>query len=455
MNKRKCGTCRFFQDGGLAGSGWCHHPARRVSRDAMIMVRKGELACRNGWNDDYWTAADAGDGGSPLAASDRFPIRPVPPASADEIAAVMMMRADEPEPAPPRPVEDVLVGQKTVMPDVDDRALILAQDTREAIRQARERHLAKANARPPDVAAADEEAPGALADATSAGALEPPLRSQPLRPAARDLGDGAPRGFGAERPERERDGDGARELAARRERAAIARTETPAVVPPTLIGRSRRPADDVAPTGERSRQVAEADRRAVEPEPDRRPERAARPDVPVPDYGNAWRARTWRERDRVEQRAEQRAEPAPPFDPPTIDEPDETSVPLVAEAAPAPAIADIAGYAELDVGFDDAEPIDMTIQIAPDVPRMCRTCRDFRPADSGDRGWCTSRWAFSHRRMVNADDLTCDSSLGCWWLPHDDVWLSTIDISAHGQPTPLLDNWLSVNDAAGGGSGRR
>jgi hypothetical protein len=95
-----------------------------------------------------------------------------------------------------------------------------------------------------------------------------------------------------------------------------------------------------------------------------------------------------------------------------------------------------------------------------DVPCVCRTCRDFRPAESGDRGWCNNKWAFNHRRMVDADERPCDSSVGCWWLPHDDVWLASSDISAHGQPTPLLDLWLGQRrgrdaDAESASIGRR
>jgi hypothetical protein len=95
------------------------------------------------------------------------------------------------------------------------------------------------------------------------------------------------------------------------------------------------------------------------------------------------------------------------------------------------------------VGDDVVVDLSPVIEIAPDVPRMCRTCRDFRPADSGGRGWCTNKWAFSHRRMVDADELPCETSVGCWWLPHDDIWLATADVSAHGQPTPLVDHWLA------------
>jgi hypothetical protein len=255
--------------------------------------------------------------------------------------------------------------------------------------------------------------------------------------------------------------DPARVQTARRDSAAADDDGEEAQPRSTVAARAKRREDDLASGLEEPRpRAAEADRR---PAPATRPiARERRPDVPLPAYGNAWQARTWRERARAER--PERTDRVPPLEPSPSDT-DHLPVPTVAEApAPAqaqivPPIAEIAGYAALAVEVDDIEAhgerLDMTIRVAPNVPRMCRTCRDFRPADSGDRGWCTSKWAFSHRRMVNADDLTCNSSLGCWWLPHDDVWLSTIDISAHGQPTPLLDSRLQLPDAAGGGPGRR
>jgi hypothetical protein len=106
----------------------------------------------------------------------------------------------------------------------------------------------------------------------------------------------------------------------------------------------------------------------------------------------------------------------------------------------------------------DDDLLDYEVQVAPDVPRMCRTCRDFRPADNGERGWCNNNWAFTHRRMVDADELPCESSLGCWWLPHDDVWLANADAARHSQATPLVDLWLARSDerqVVGAGDGRR
>jgi hypothetical protein len=84
------------------------------------------------------------------------------------------------------------------------------------------------------------------------------------------------------------------------------------------------------------------------------------------------------------------------------------------------------------------------VQATPNfrLERICQTCRDFRPADNGERGWCNNKWAFNHRRMVDADDLACRNSLGSWWTPKDDVWRRDGDISRHAQQTPRVDQWL-------------
>ena len=75
-----------------------------------------------------------------------------------------------------------------------------------------------------------------------------------------------------------------------------------------------------------------------------------------------------------------------------------------------------------------------------DLPRLCRSCRDYRPAADGQRGWCANAWAFTHRRLVHEDDLApCQSAIGDWWTPVDDVWLVAADVSSHGRATPLFD----------------
>jgi len=82
-----------------------------------------------------------------------------------------------------------------------------------------------------------------------------------------------------------------------------------------------------------------------------------------------------------------------------------------------------------------------------DLPRVCRTCRDYRPAAEGQRGWCANSWAFTHRRLVLEDDpAPCQSAIGDWWLPVDDVWLVAADVSSHGRATPLLDRLTGKAD---------
>jgi hypothetical protein len=51
--KRKCGTCKYFRDKGVANSGTCEHFKRRALRD-VVLVRQSELACRNTWDQDLW-----------------------------------------------------------------------------------------------------------------------------------------------------------------------------------------------------------------------------------------------------------------------------------------------------------------------------------------------------------------------------------------------------------------
>jgi hypothetical protein len=76
------------------------------------------------------------------------------------------------------------------------------------------------------------------------------------------------------------------------------------------------------------------------------------------------------------------------------------------------------------------------------MPQCCGTCRDFRPAEGGERGWCNNPYAFDHRRMVRKNDLACRSTIGDWWIPSDDWWMQQADYSHHGRPTPIVDDLL-------------
>jgi hypothetical protein len=90
---------------------------------------------------------------------------------------------------------------------------------------------------------------------------------------------------------------------------------------------------------------------------------------------------------------------------------------------------------------DTGEPLlDRAVTIGKGIPRMCQTCRSFRPADDGSaRGWCTNQWAFGHRRLVNAEDLACMSTMGVWWLPDDTDWDLDGLLVRLAQQTPRTD----------------
>lgn len=88
-----------------------------------------------------------------------------------------------------------------------------------------------------------------------------------------------------------------------------------------------------------------------------------------------------------------------------------------------------------------------------ELPKTCRTCRDFRPSLEGDTGWCANRWAFNKalgepQQLVHEDELSpCASPIGTWWAAVDDVWLVAADVSHHSRPTPLMDRYLPAKVA--------
>jgi hypothetical protein len=73
------------------------------------------------------------------------------------------------------------------------------------------------------------------------------------------------------------------------------------------------------------------------------------------------------------------------------------------------------------------------------MPRICQTCRYLRPGINGPT--CGAVYAQTYRRIVDLKQLSCASSIGAWWLPSDEYWESRVDISHHGEPTPLLDQF--------------
>ena len=153
-------------------------------------------------------------------------------------------------------------------------------------------------------------------------------------------------------------------------------------------------------------------------------------DMPLPSSSARWR---WNRRP----------------EPGTLSDPNHAEVPVVRfeQEVPDPHVdeASIPNGDEFHLepsGSEGNDPRAAVISIWADVPRVCRTCRDFRPAETGERGWCTNKWAFSHRRMVDADECPCETSIGHWWLPVDGAWQGEPDLTVLGEPTPLMDKYF-------------
>lgn len=511
----------------------------------LIMVRRNELACRDEWAHDLWVDRGASNGG-PVAAqanggAARGPVRPLPPATPEVIAAVVQAGGTgaaeaAPSPSSDRFAEDVVLGETRVIgePERDRNSEPLEMtaareaNTREAIFKAREAHRERMKAaaarRPAESNGRDADEPGTedafsgarngkpelaagSAAVTTTTSITPPREvdagpsaSQTeeasiewLRPVVTappvDRFDSVPEvkpGFdvpvrsrstaatdesefhepGSMRmPEPELESKVEAELGARRG-ADVAHARTPEQRWPRSVPVVR--AGDL-----RSERAWPSARGApqVEPSPGRIGDGMA-PDLTPADEGAA---REFLDQGRGGYRY--RFDPAPVPARETVnrfgydgsiydDEPplvagaevgidDENSVRgLEDEAsldeAPPEDVVVVEPTEALAQPVDDIvlpnrtlvdEPeVDLTVRVAPDVPRICQMCRDFRPAEGSGRGWCGNEWAFTHRRMVDGQDaMPCETTLGSWWLPADEMWSTRADVSSHGQPTPLLD----------------
>jgi hypothetical protein len=388
--QRKCGTCRHFEEGGIAASGRCLHPLRR-DLEQMVLVRRNELACRNGWDEDLWepkeaeptpdspssgnTSASAPDNsanGQPADLVDRVAsITIVPDRNVPQRAGPVSTSAtDQPVHGIPDQAEDPIIEQRS--------AIQVAKRRRQ---EALAREWARAQALVPILP--DEE-----------------LRERPVSPCSNGTSGTAPKEAAPEPTM------GSGQAALRsvsvmplHEFAQPARRQT--ALPPAAhpIVRLRAEGGDPTP-------------------------------APSPRTGNG----SWAPARSGRQWADPSAEPGASRPIPRRSlEPEPTSRPEVQE--PEPLASELPPV--------DIQPPDRPLpdQLACLVQK-CGTCRDFRPAEGGDRGWCNNHFAFDHRRMVHPDELACASTIGVWWVANDDWWLQRADISHHACPTPSVDEHL-------------
>lgn len=551
LTRRKCETCQHFSDAGFAKSGWCRHPARQV--DALVMVRKNELGCNNGWKKDLWEPTS--DGAEADVPGQDLSARPVTSTSAGQAAAALYATPLESDVDRPLRVgsaqEDVLVGQQPLyrkverqrdvrLPQPDTGSAVQSRDPAEAIRKAHDAfrdetvRRARRPETPPPVADRSSSSTTLIRPATEANVPrsdvptgDPVTRDQPDRhvddvqrtiaaetvpekePAPQISREGTsaaspkatdceshsdamtPHQGNGERPSRwavsparryEAD-DSANEPAAESiNESAPGLSSMPTrparvVEQPTALARHRWPPRANGEDGlflERKLDESDVMSRSAPGDviDDQLQNRESADDAVRSEAAVAerreWQQR-WQSRSLLQQRATDGRQPAPQERHSLL----ESEEPINVDAAEDRADVDVASEA-VDVGRTESsdlshtemreeEDVEVTElphrnadhrepasgdhaiidELVAGVSRSCFTCRDFRAAESGDRGWCTNRWAFSHRRMVDADECPCESTLGSWWLPREAIWLEPVDVQGHGLPTPLLDAYLS------------
>jgi hypothetical protein len=381
--KHKCGSCHFFQEAGLAGSGWCHHPQRKVSSGVLIMVRRNELACRDEWSRSLWQPREGQHANGDVPFQRQMP-GPLPPAPAESARSVLN---GDLALAASSQGEDVLLSEARIISEAHEpwqpppRSFPTGHfDPRTAIFRAREAYRERVRAK----TAAERQSAGAEAMIGSTG----------LEDYASALAD-QPTTEQGDRLAHEADPSAAAELPMQPSEAAPSVSDPleaeSLVVQPTL------------PAAEADGEVAFVEEPfAIDRE------------FHLGELYGEWRA------------------PATP---------DEQAVIPVATTASNQEANSTRNRVEQSQ--KDALPD----WYRADLPRVCRTCRDYRPAAEGQRGWCANSWAFTHRRLVLEDDpAPCQSAIGDWWLPVDDVWLVAADVSSHGRATPLLDRLTGKAD---------
>ncbi len=469
MVKRKCGTCRHFKDGGIAGSGWCHHPARRDLHH-MVLVRKTALECRNNWDQDLWEPAPglAGEPDRPDVHIPEPPHIPPPPVGAspkmsgdgapsgdmftDRLTSITMAAprtptpdgdADAGRPVPPversdvrearrRRVEQIERDRQQQQRDRSDEARLLLEPPREAASAGLRPADPRDTPRPPR-----PQPPRVQPQPAQPARDEPRPAQPPMRPVAHpaQVGNRSEREAPmAERPA-SRPGSGGG-VPARDASVSFGAS-------PSSFQSTRRP--EAQPSTRRREQARIAPglvRGETEDLPIAEVRLQARNQRLQPDSGLNPAAISPAAASSPHDGANDRPAPEPP-----IDERDPGWMVWAGQIdgersrgtrPPERPPADASPRDRLPVAMP-ADPLD-TSQRPSTVARCCATCRDFRPVGDGKTGWCANPHAFDSKRMVESGDLACRSSVGSWWLPNDEVWLDRADTTHHSRPTPLLDD---------------
>ena len=401
----------------------------------MVLVRKSELACRTDWADDLWEAKQDVEP-VPITSSPRF----IPESRdgnagrqyTDRVTAVSVSMA----PHPPADAASTSGAFAPVRSEVDSPREVNPQRppaTRDQIDAQRTMASSPEPVQPnPGVRALpDQRRDGSSTQSPSFEKQSQPVAPPQIRssPSRQDQDFELPRRAGRE------------DVTAERQGAAQS------FVPP---GSSQ---SSISSRDQRSSSPADVIRRPVQPAPreSRRDERVPSPRTsnqpaapqppPMPTFGAIPETRT-----SDDPLSRGRSGWTEPF---AVTRPAQDGQDLSARVEAKP--EGQAPVAEPAVGSPSPAT---TNQVA--IRECCGTCRDFRPAEGGERGWCNNQYAFDHRRMVDRNDIACRGTIGSWWIASDDWWLQRADIAHHGRPTPIVDDLLrKLLDSRASGFGRR
>ena len=358
----------------------------------MVLVRRNELACRDEWSRSLWTSKDEDDGDKEPPFQRPATLGPAPPADVGHLRSLLAGDADGEPVADAAQGEDVLLSEARIVSESRETPAprpaeqpAASFDPRTAVFRAREAYRERARAK----ANAARQSMAAEASSERRTALETQTEH--------DAGSEADPSQAAPIPAAATRGPSDRRAAAQ---AAPGRL-------PLALAKTA-PVESLIPSAAVGERVTDTKASAS-------PSSAPALVAAVP--------------------------------------PDEWSLAeLLAESEePAAPEADAAGSptALVPKPRDELAARQLPDWFRTDLPRICKTCRDYRPSAEGQRGWCANAWAFTHRRLVHEDDpAPCDSSIGDWWAPVDDVWLVAADVSSHGRATPLLDRLVGKEPAA-------
>lgn len=395
MTKRECGSCRFFERSGIGEMGSCSNE-RCHDIVGMALVRKHELACRVGWDRDYYeSAAQPG-----VPGSERLPAD-----NARQRSGFQGTRPDD---------MIVAIEQSRAIPE---EATPLTMQSR-----SRQSHVTEAHRRALERRQLAQQTGADVPARRLEGALPAPPSAKGQEQAPWQHG----RSEGVSLPRR----------------VELSTSAAPSATPDTAMTASLDvvpPAPPPPPTGtlRRERTIATTERVYHEPPTVERSGPPGMPaHTPISEYTSPLPAA------RSSYPAYSPPAPEPTYPPdPTHAPPKETNdtySPANGDTLLSQGY-DTPGYPPVDIAPDNIVAQWYATERHLQRGKRCANCRYFQAAETGDRGWCRNRFAFPTPQLVNPNDLACLSCLGTWWASDDQWWLARADTRHHAQPTPEAD----------------